>query len=297
MTDITANGQLRQPTLSDFMLLVLIGSVWGSSFLPIKVAVYETGPMLLVFLRVVAALVPLCLYMAWRRIPYPNTRFDWGVIFIMSLLNTVVPFFLLSWAGLHVDSGVMALIMGLGPLLALFVSHYTTHDDKLSGRKFAGMLIGLCGLVVIVGQDAIAGVTEDLLGDLAVLAAIICYVLSTALVRKVRSTAKEAMATGNMIISAVILAPIMLMMEHPPITNLSLDSILAIAYLGIVTTGVGYVLRFHMVMTVGQSFTSMASYIMPIVGVFLGVLFLGEPLTISLVAALALVLLGFAAAR
>ena len=142
MTDVTANRQLRQPTFSDFLLLVLIGSVWGSSFLPIKVAVYETGPMLLVFLRVVAALVPLCLYMAWRRIPYPNTRFDWGVIFVMSLLNTVVPFFFLSWAGLHVDSGVMALIMGIGPLLALFVSHVTTHDDKLTGRKFAGMLIG-----------------------------------------------------------------------------------------------------------------------------------------------------------
>lgn len=297
MTDVPANGQLRQPNFADMILLVLIGCVWGSSFLPIKVAVYETGPTLLVFLRVIAALVPLCLYMAWRRIPYPNTRFDWGMIFIMSLLNTVVPFFFLSWAGLHVDSGVMALIMGIGPLLALFVSHYTTHDDKLTGRKFAGMLIGLCGLLVIVGQDALAGVTENLLGDLAVLAAIICYVLSTALVRKIRSTAKEAMATGNMLISAVILAPIIVVMETPPVSGLSLNSILAIAYLGIVTTGVGYVLRFHMVITVGQSYTSMASYIMPIVGVILGVLFLGEPLTISLVLALALVLAGFAAAR
>ena len=297
MTDVPANGQLRQPTFADMILLVLIGCVWGSSFLPIKVAVFETGPTLLVFLRVIAALVPLCLYMAWRRIPYPNTRFDWGVIFIMSLLNTIIPFFFLSWAGLHVDSGVMALIMGIGPLLALFVSHYTTHDDKLTGRKFAGMLIGLCGLLVIVGQDALAGVTENLLGDLAVLAAIICYVLSTALVRKIRSTAKEAMATGNMLISAVILAPIIVVMENPPISGLSLDSLLAIAYLGIVTTGVGYVLRFHMVITVGQSYTSMASYIMPVVGVILGVLFLGEPLTISLVVALALVLAGFAAAR
>ncbi len=297
MTDVPANGQLRQPTFADIMLLVLIGCVWGSSFLPIKVAVYETGPLLLVYLRVVAALVPLCLYMAWRRIPYPNTRFDWGIIFVMSLLNTIVPFFFLSWAGLHVDSGVMALIMGIGPLLALFVSHFTTHDDKLTGRKFAGVLIGLSGLLVIVGQDALAGVTKNLMGDLAVLAAIICYVLATALVRKVRSTTKEAMATGNMLISAAILAPIVFAMDHPPITGLSLDSFLAIAYLGIVTTGVGYVLRFHMVVTVGQSFTSMASYIMPIVGVILGVLFLGEQLTISLVAALVLVLAGFATAR
>ncbi len=297
MTDFPANGQLRKPTYADVVLLVVIGCVWGSSFLPIKVAVYETGPMLLVYLRVLAALVPLCLYMAWRRIPYPSTRFDWGLIFVMSLLNTVVPFFLLSWAGLHITSGVMALIMGIGPLLALFVSHYTTHDDKLTARKFAGMLIGLCGLVVIVGQDALSGVTEHLLGDLAVLGAITCYVLATALVRKVRSTAKEAMAAGNMIISTALLAPIILIADTPPITDLSLESFLAIAYLGVVTTGVGYVLRFHMVITVGQSFTSMASYVMPIVGVILGVLFLEEPLTIYLVLALGLVLAGFAVAR
>ena len=297
MTDIPANGQLRKPNISDIILLVVIGCVWGSSFLPIKIAVFETGPLLLVYLRVLAALVPLCLYMAWRRIPYPASRFDWGVIFLMSLLNTVVPFFLLSWAGLYIDSGVMALIMGVGPLLALFVSHFTTHDDKMSSRKLIGMLIGLAGLVVIVGQDALAGVTDNFLGDLAVLGAITCYVLATALVRKVRATAKEAMATGNMMISAVLLAPVILLIEHPPLSGISLNSYLAIAYLGLVTTGIGYVLRFHMVMTVGQSFTSMASYIMPIVGVVLGVLFLGEPLTIYLAVSLALVLSGFAIAR
>jgi drug/metabolite transporter (DMT)-like permease len=297
MTDLPANGQLRKPTIADVGLIFFVGCVWGSSFLPIKIAVFETGPLLLVYLRVLAALVPLCLYMAWRGTPYPNTRFDWAVIFAMSLLNTVVPFFLLSWAGLHIDSGVMALIMGMGPLLALFVSHLTTNDDKLTVRKFTGMMIGLSGLLVIVGQDALAGVTEHLLGDLAVIGAITCYVLATALVRKVRSTAKEAMAAGNMLISAALLAPIMALTEHPPITGLSLESFLAIAYLGLVTTGIGYVLRFHLVLTVGQSFTSLASYIMPIVGVILGVLFLGEPLTIYLVVALGLVLAGFAVAR
>ncbi len=297
MTDITANRQLRKPTAGDAVLLVFIGCVWGSSFLPIKIAVPETGPVLLVFLRTLTALVPLWLYMAWRGIPFPNNRFDMVLIALMSLLNSVIPFFLLSWAGLHVTSGVMALIMGTGPLLALFASHYTTRDDKLNLRKFLGMLIGLCGLMVVIGEDAMGGLTENLLGDLAVLGAIGCYVCATAMVRKVRSTRIEAIATTNMLVSVIVLAPIMFLTQQPAISALSTDTLLAVLYLGIITTGIGYVLRYHMVLSVGQSFTSMASYIMPIVGVILGVLFLAEPLSTNILIALALVLAGFGVAR
>ena len=297
MTDAVANGQIRKPGVADAALVMLLGCVWGSSFLPIKIAVFETGPMLLVFLRVIASLVPLLLYMFLRGIPFPKNRFDWSLLFVMSLLNTVVPFILLSWAGLHIASGVMALIMGLGPFLALFVSHWTTTDDKLSTNKLICMLIGFCGLAVIVGGDAFSGLSVNLLGDLAVAGAITCYVLATAMVRKLRSTAKEAMATSNMLISAVLLLPVMAVIDHPPVSSLSLEAWLAILYLGAVTTGIGYILRYHMVLTVGQSFTSMGSYIMPIMGVALGVMFLDEPLTLNLVIALGLVLAGFAFAR
>ena len=297
MTIAVANGQIRKPTLGDAFLLVLMGFVWGSAFLAIKVAVFETGTVLLVFLRILTALVPLWIYMVWRGSAFPDNRFDWLLLVAMSLLNTVIPFFLLSWAGLHISSGVMALIMGLGPLLSLVVSHISTHDDRFSMSKLLGMLIGFSGLVLIIGGDALEGVTTNLLGDLAVVAAITCYAIASAMVRKVRTTTKEAMATVNMIVSAVVLAPIVFLVETPEIGTLSIGAVVAILYLGMVTTGIGYLLRFHLVLTVGQTYMSMASYIMPIVGVGLGTVFLDEPLSADIVAALCLVLAGFAVAR
>jgi len=297
MTIAVANGQIRKPTLSDALLLVLMGFVWGSAFLAIKIAVVETGPVLLVFLRILTALAPLWIYMAWRGASFPDNRFDWVLLIAMSLLNTVIPFFLLSWAGLHISSGVMALIMGLGPLLSLVVSHVSTHDDRFSMSKLMGMLIGLAGLVLIIGGDALGGVTADLLGDLAVVVAITCYAVASAMVRKVRSTSKEAMATVNMIVSAAVLAPIVFLVETPALGSLSTGAVISILYLGVVTTGIGYLLRFHLVLTVGQTYMSMASYIMPVVGVGLGTVFLAEPLSANIILALALVLASFAVAR
>ena len=297
MTIAVANGQIRKPTLSDALLLVLMGFVWGSAFLAIKIAVFETGPVLLVFLRILTALAPLWIYMAWRGASFPDNRYDWVLLVAMSLLNTVIPFFLLSWAGLHISSGVMALIMGLGPLLSLVVSHVSTHDDRFSMSKLLGMLIGLAGLALIIGGDALGGVTANLLGDLAVVVAITCYAVASAMVRKVRSTSKEAMATVNMIVSAAVLAPIVLLVETPALGSLSTGAVISILYLGVVTTGIGYLLRFHLVLTVGQTYMSMASYIMPVVGVGLGTVFLAEPLSANIVAALALVLASFAVAR
>lgn len=297
MTDTTARRELRKPNWGDAALLLLIGSVWGSSFLPLKVAIYETGPVMLVFLRSLAALPPLFMFMLWRGASLPGNRFDISVIFVMSLLNSVIPFLLLSWAGYHVSSGVMALIMGTGPLVTLLVTHFSTHDDRLNGWKLLGVLIGMAGLVVIIGPDAVGGLTQNLLGDLAVFGAITCYVCATAMVRKVRSTRIEGIAAANMLVSVLVLLPFVLLMPHPAVSAYSLTTVYAILYLGMVTTGVGYVLRYTMVVTVGQSFTSLASYIMPIVGVLLGVVFLDEHLSANIVLALGLVLAGFAIAR
>ena len=297
MTEIIARRELRKPNWGDAALLLLIGGVWGSSFLPLKVAIYETGPVMLVFLRSLAALPPLFLFMLWRGARLPDNRFDMSVIFVMSLLNSVVPFLLLSWAGYYVSSGVMALIMGTGPLVTLLVAHFSTTDDRLNGWKLLGVMVGMAGLVVIIGPDALGGLTQNLLGDLAVFGAIVCYVCATAMVRKVRSTRIEGIAAANMLISVLVLLPCVVLTAHPDISGYSAPTVYAILYLGVVTTCVGYVLRYAMVVTVGQSFTSLASYIMPIVGVVLGVIFLNEPLSANIVLALGLVLAGFAIAR
>jgi drug/metabolite transporter (DMT)-like permease len=297
MSITTSSGSLRKPGLRDVALVVLLGTLWGSTFLAIKLSVFEVGPMLLALLRVITALIPLWLYMIWCGGRFSSDRRDWAFLLAMSLLNTVIPFLLISWAGLHVDTGVAALIMGLGPLLTLFVTHVTTSDDRFSMNKLIGMLIGFSGLVLIIGTEALAGFSENLLGDIAMIGVISCYVCATAMVRKIRSASKESIATTNMLISVVILAPIVFIFDDPSLDGLTLTGVFAILYLGIVVTGAGYLMRYHMVLTVGQSFMAMGSYIMPIVGVTLGAVFLDEPLSATVLVALALVLTGFAVAR
>jgi len=279
------------------LIVILLGALWGSAFLAVKLAIFETGPPLLAFLRVITALVPLALYMVWRGVPLPSGRHDWLLIVIMSLLNSVIPFMLINWAHLHIPSSVAALIMGVGPLLTLFVTHVSTSDDRFSLNKLFGMLIGMSGLVVIIGGEALQGLSVSLLGNLAMLGTITCYVVATSFVRKIRTTAKEGIATLNMAISAAILLPVVLWSETPPIGELSATAVAAILYLGALVTGIGYLLRYHVVLTVGQSYMSMASYVMPIVGVVLGAVFLSEPLSASVVLALGLVLFGFTVAR
>jgi drug/metabolite transporter (DMT)-like permease len=215
----------------------------------------------------------------------------------MSILNTVVPFFLINWANLHIDSGVAALIMGIGPLLTLFVTHLTTHDDRFTLNKLLGILTGLTGLVIIIGTEALSGFSQSLLGDLAMLGTIFCYVASTSLVRKLRETPKEAIATVNMGLSAIALTPVVFLFETPSLENLSVTGALAILYLGACVTGIGYLMRYHLVLTVGQNYMAMGSYVMPVVGVTMGAVFLGEPLSVKILLALALVLAGFAVAR
>jgi drug/metabolite transporter (DMT)-like permease len=292
-----ATPALRKPKLQDMALVFLLGSLWGSSFLAIKLSVFEVGPLLLGYLRVFCALVPLAAYMAWRGVRLPVNRHDWKLLCVMSILNTVVPFFLINWANLHIDSGVAALIMGIGPLLTLFVTHLTTHDDRFTLNKLLGILTGLTGLVIIIGTEALSGFSQSLLGDLAMLGTIFCYVVSTSLVRKLRETPKEAIATVNMGLSAIALTPVVFLFETPSLENLSVTGALAILYLGACVTGIGYLMRYHLVLTVGQNYMAMGSYVMPVVGVGMGAVFLGEPVSVKILLALALVLAGFAVAR
>ena len=123
---------IRPPTAFDILKVAALGAIWGSAFLAIKVAVHETGPSWLVFIRVIIALVPIALFAWWRgdRLP-PDIR-EWRLILVMSLLNTVGPFFLISWAELHIPAGVASLIMGVGPLGTMIAAHFTTPDDRFS---------------------------------------------------------------------------------------------------------------------------------------------------------------------
>lgn len=276
--------------------IVLLGGIWGSAFLAIKLSVHETGPLWLVMIRVAIAFLPIAVFAWWRRDPLPPNWHDWLVIITMSLLNTVGPFFLISWAELHIPAGVTSLIMGVGPLATMVAAHFTTPDDRFTGSKIAGMVLGFAGLTFVVGPDLSRGIGFDALAYAAVWTGMLCYVAAGTLIRFVRRTTVPMMTAVNMGVGVVALMPLVAL-AHEPLPHVSGIAMLAALYLGLVCTGFAYLLRANITVTVGQSFMSMASYFMPVSGVLLAWVVLGEPITWHIVAALACVIGGFLLSR
>jgi drug/metabolite transporter (DMT)-like permease len=291
-----SNHTLRHPTIVDLLKIVLLGTIWGSAFLAIKLSVHETGPLWLVMIRVAIAFLPIVMFAWWRKDPLPPTLHDWLVIIAMSLLNTVGPFFLISWAELHIPAGVTSLIMGVGPLATMVAAHFTTPDDRFTGGKIAGMFLGFAGLALVVGPELSQGIGFDALAYAAVWTGMLCYVAAGTLIRYVRRTSVPMMTAVNMGVGIIALTPLLLV-AHDPFPQMSGTAALAALYLGLVCTGFAYLLRANITLTVGQSFMSMASFFMPVSGVLLAWVALGEPVTWHIIAALVCVIGGFLVSR
>lgn len=270
----------------------MLGAIWGSAFLAIKLSVHETGPLWLVMIRVVIAFVPIALFALWRRDHLPQIASDWWIIIVMSLLNTVGPFFLISWAELHIPAGITSLIMGVGPIATMVAAHFTTPDDRFSGSKMAGMALGFAGLAIVVFPAFAGGIGFDALAYGAVWLGMLCYVAAGTLIRFVRSTGVTMMTAINMGVAILALLPFILL-SGEPLPAMSQTALLAAVYLGLVCTGLAYLLRTNITVTIGQSFMSMASYFMPVSGVLLASLILGEPLSWPIILSLVCVVSGF----
>ncbi|WP_417425089.1 DMT family transporter [Hoeflea sp.] len=288
---------LRTPTRTDLGLMIFTALIWGSAFVAIRIAVPETGPLWLAAIRVSLGFAVLAPYAIWRGLMFPKSANQWALITGMAVLNMVVPFFLIAWAGKSTDAGVLALLMGTGPFLALLGSHFLTDDDRMTGRKLVSVILGFAGILVLVGPSAVAGLGDgSLQAKLAALGGSLCYVVAGLLIRKI-DMPPVRLACLALGLGTMMLIPIALMAEGAPPTDLSSQSIAALLFLGIFPTGIAYILRFHLIRAIGYSRFSLSINFVPVFGVALGVIILGEKLSLSLVIAVCLVLSGLLVAR
>ncbi|MEQ8481325.1 MAG: DMT family transporter [Hoeflea sp.] len=286
------SSPIREPNRLDIGLMVLAAIIWASGFVAIRIAVPETRPIWLAAMRVGIGVLVLLPYGLWRGMVWPQGTMQWLLILGMAMLNVVVPFIMISWAGLTLDVSVMSLLMGTGPFLALLGSHLFTDDDRMTSRKFVSVLLGFAGIVVLVGPSAFAGLgSGSLKAQLVMLAASCCYVTAGLLIRRIRMPPVRLAALA-LTIGATALFPIALVSEGPPQLDLSWPAVSALVYLGVFPTGIAYILRFRLIRAIGYSRFSLTINMIPVFGMALGVLLLGEPLTVNSVLALALVLSG-----
>lgn len=283
---------IRAPTRLDLSLMVLTSLVWASAFIAIRIAVPEAGPVWLAASRVGIGFLVLLPYAIWRGMVWPEGRGQWGLIVGMALLNVVVPFILIAWAGQAIEASVLALLMGTGPFLALLGSHLMTEDDRLTPRKLMSVLLGFSGIVVLVGPSIFAGLAGGpLMAKLAALGASVCYVTAGLLIRRI-TMPPVRLACLALAIGTIALIPLALMTEGLPPHGLSTPALWSLIYLGVFPTGIAYIVRFTLIRAIGYSRFSLSINLVPVFGVALGVVILGEPLSLNLIAALALVLAG-----
>ncbi len=287
---------IRAATSLDLTLLVTLAAIWGSAFMAIKIGVTETGPLWLVALRVAigfCALLPWALMRGWV---WPDGLDGWRKVLPVAALSTMVPFFLISWGQQYLPSSTTALLMGAGPLLALVISHLTSDDDKLNLAKFIAVLLGFSGVALVLGAAAFTGLRSALLPQAAILLASCCYVSSGVLVRRIPDVPPVRLSTLVLGCSTAVFLPLALVIDGA-LPALSSDAWLAIVYLGVFPTGIAYILRYHLVRTIGLSVFAHVGNLIPLFGIAFGVLLLGEPLTLTLIGAAALILGGLLVAR
>ena len=277
--------------------MVITAIIWASAFVAIKVVVVETGPLWLAAWRVAIGFAVLLPYAIWRGFIWPQNSKMWVRICVASLFNVVLPFFFISWAEQTIDAGVTSLLMGTGPFLALFGSHVFTSDDKLTAPKFIGVLLGFAGVLTIVGGDAISGLGgQTILAQVAVVGGALCYTISGLMVRRIDI---PPIRLGCLVFGSgmIILIGAAFILDGTPNMSLSTTVLLSLIYLGVFPTAIGQILRFTLIKRVGYAAFALALNLIPVIGVGLGALLLGEVITPRIFIALALVLTGLFVAR
>ena len=286
--------------LRDFGAIILLGSIWGASYLFIKLGVAVIPPATFVLGRVViAGLVSLAIMKA-RRIPLPNTRAVWATFAVMGLLNGAIPYTLITWGEQVIDSGLAAILIAAVPIFTVIFAWFFLPEERLTFTKGMGIVLGFLGVAVLIGPDALAGAHNNVLGDLAVVGAAASYGAAFVWARlRLRGVPPMAATTSQMAMATLWMLPLTLLVDRPwqlhfaptPATWVALGSLLTLAVLG---TSLAYVLYYWLVAEVGATQASLVTYISPFISLVWGALFLGEHLTLAAFVGFGLILLGLA---
>ena len=282
---------MRQPKIIDYFLLTILSLIWASAFFNIKIATYSFGPVTIAFLRVFFGAIPVLLLCYFKNIKVEAFSKDWHWFAMIGFISLVAPFFLIAYGVKSVQSNLAAILMSTTPLSSTVLAHFYTKNEKFNLVKTIGILIGFSGIVFLFSDNLLID-ENNFLSALLILLGSTCYVVGGVLTLKI-SKKKNENVTGSILIWAIIiLLPLTFLIEKPFQTMPRTDSLISVIYLGIVPTGIAWLLRFRILTTNGLIFQSQVSYLIPIFGTILGYIFLKELITTKVLVSLIAVCAG-----
>ncbi len=265
-------------TISGIMLLVL-AAVWGGSFFFAEVALDEVPPLTVTLHRVVWAVPALFLVVLWRGVKIPRAPRIWFAYLVMGALNNAIPFSLIFWGQMTIESGLASILNGTTAVFGAVVSGLLLVDEPLSPQKIIGAIFGVLGVAVIMGFDALTNLDPRNLAQLAILAAALSYAFASVWGKtKLAGQAPEMNALGMLVGSTVLMIPIAIWSDGLPNINLSAKVWASLFSLSILSTVLAYLLYFAILLRAGAANLMLVTLLVPPFAIGLGVLFLGERL-------------------
>ncbi len=289
MTKDAAGGRHMAVELA---LLALLATVWGASYTFIKIGVATIPPVTFIAGRTVIAGALLLAVLALRGVAMPRDRRVWGYFVVQACLNSVLPFTLIAWAEQELDAGLAAILNSTTPIFTFLLTALITRHETASGRKLFGVVAGMAGTCLIIGLQALQGIGDALIAQLAIVAATICYAGAAIWGKRFQALDPMIPAAGSMLCGAAVLVPLSLAIDRPWQLAPSTDSLLALLALAVISTALAFVLFFRLLRTLGSVSTTAQAYLRVPVGVAIGVIFLGESPSPTALAGLVCVVAG-----
>jgi len=264
----------------DFGLFWLIGLIWGTSFLWIKIAVEDVSPLVLVAFRTLFGAGGLGLVILFSK----NIQFNWKDVrkhalnfFILGMINITLPFVLVSSAEQVIDSGTASILNAANPLFTILLSPIFIRDDRITWAKVIGLVVGFVGVYLLIAPGLSGGWNANLAGQVMMLGATLCYALGSIYARIKSTQLPPTVAAFLQIAAATVITWILVFTtERPIVFPTHAITWVAFAWLGLLGTAIAYIIYFYLLHRIGPTRISMITYIPPLVGVILGIIFLGE---------------------
>ena len=282
---------MREANTFDFSLLILLAIIWGSSFFNIKLATYSYEPITLALVRVIFASIPLLILCKIKNIYIEAFTKNWKPYALIGLCNIAIPFVLIAVGTAKINSYLAAILMSTTPLSGSILAHIFTKDEKLSFLKSLGVLIGFSGIILLFFDKLIIN-SENYLYALITILGSTFYCIGGLLTLKLRNKKNENVTTSTTLWSVIFLLPFSLIFETPWNSNPTMSATLSLLYLGIVATGLAWLIRFRILTVNGLVFQTQVAYLIPIFGVLFGYFLMDEIITWRVLLSLVIILLG-----
>ncbi|ASP21959.1 putative DMT superfamily transporter inner membrane protein [Antarctobacter heliothermus] len=273
--------------------LILLSLIWGGSFLAIRTALDEIGPLTSVLFRTGIAAAVLWPLILLRGIPLPKGRRVWISLFAMGLLNNAIPFSLMAWGQLHIPTGLTSILNATTAIFGVVVAAMVFADERLTPRKALGVGLGFAGVVTAIGPSALLTLDLTSTAQLAVIAGTLSYACAGAWARvRLGGLAPLSAAAGMLTCSTVIMLPVTLLAEGAPSLALAPATWVGILYYALIATALAYLLYYRVLAMAGSGNLLLVTLLIPPTAIFLGAMVRGEELHSGAYAGLALLALG-----